>query len=54
MVNKTYIVLGYSLESLVLARTLANDGAHVLFYLTYKAAYPCDDINDYVRKNNVK
>lgn len=45
---KNTFIVGYSLDSVLLARDLANKGASVTFLETGKLGYPLDNLRDYI------
>ena len=49
----TNFVVGYSLDSAILARDFANRGEHVTYLKTGPLGYPLDDIGDYISSTDV-
>jgi len=48
MKKLTYVIIGYSLDSVIWARKLALNGEKVIYLKTGKLGYPLDDIRDYI------
>lgn len=48
MNNITFVVIGYTLDSAILAREIASKGQKVVFMQTGTLGYPLDDIREYI------
>lgn len=52
--NKVYHIIGYNIDSVTLARKLANSGNKVIYYKSGKLGYPYDDIGDFLKEPSMK